>query len=1641
MVPFRRMGVSRDRASRFRDELGSELGLKIPATVLFDYPHPQSLVEYLLGVLVAEPAGPAAADAAGPAPAPAEEPIAIVGMACRLPGGVESPEDLWELVAAGVDAVGEFPADRGWDPDLHDPDPTRSGTSITRQGGFLRDPAGFDAEFFGISPREALGMDPQQRLLLEIAWEAIENAGIDAAGLRDSDTGVFTGIIYQDYQRGMEWAPKQIEGYALTGSFTSMASGRIAYSLGLTGPAITVDTACSASLVSIHLAAHSLRRGECALALTGGATVMTSPGVFTEFSRKRGLSMDGRCKSFAAAADGTGWAEGAGMLVLERLSDARRNGHPVHAVIRGSAVNQDGASNGLTAPNGPSQQRVIRRALADAGLTPADVDAVEAHGTGTALGDPIEAQALIAAYGQDRSQPLWLGSLKSNIGHAQAAAGVVGVVKSVLALRNETLPQTLHVDAPSPHVDWSAGSVRLLTEARPWPRGDQPRRIGVSGFGASGTNAHVIVEEAPAEDQPPTVEETRVLRPFVLSARTAAALPEQARRLVAHLDDHPELRLDDVALSLATSRSALEHRAVLLAADRDSLVRGLSALGPTPPRVTGAERRVAFLFSGQGSQRPHMGLELRERFPVFRAAFDEVSRQFDPALRDVVYGSDTDRLDQTEYTQPALFAFQVAAFRSLAHWGMTPEFVAGHSIGELAAAHVAGVLSLPDAVKLVTARGRLMQALPTGGVMVAVQASEKEVRPLLRDGVDIAAVNGPRAVVLSGDEDAVSAVTDRLPDKCKRLNVSHAFHSARMEPMLAEFRAVAEQIEFRAPQIALVSNLTGDPVEVVDAEYWVRHAREAVRFHDSVRWLHAEGVTDFVEIGPSGALSAMAQACLPTGSAAVVPVSTKLQPETRSMLAALGELHVRGVAIDWGAVLTGRIVPLPTYAFQHKRFWLNYGSRPGQAEATAPTVAEPADPQAPAGLLDVVLKEMADVLGHDSPDQVAPDLAFKDLGFDSIGLMLLSEQLAEATGTAVPVTALYDHPSATSLAGFLGAPTTVEQAPVDESVVDDEDIAVIAMSCRYPGGIGSPEDLWRAVAEGLDLISEFPADRGWDLDALYDPDPDHPYTSYSRSGGFLDDVAGFDAEFFGISPREALAMDPQQRLVLETTWEAFERAGIDPESLRGSRSGVFIGADRNDYAQLLRQQPEAVGYLTTGSMLSGRVAYTYGMEGPALSVDTACSSSLVAIHLAAQSLRRGECPLALAGGVTVMATPEPFIAFSQQRGLAADGRIKSFAEAADGTTWSEGVGFLLLERVSDARRNGHPIHALIRGSAVNQDGASNGITAPNGLAQQQLIRQALANASLRPSDVDAVEAHGTGTVLGDPIEAQALIATYGQDRVTPLRLGSLKSNIGHAQAAAGVAGVIKMAQAMRHGVLPKTLHVDRPSSQVDWTAGAVELLTESVPWPVEDRPRRAGVSSFGFSGTNAHLILEEPAEFPAPPAPTRQFTHTRFWPEDSASRLPEPDRSLADRLAAMPDEDRGRVLRNLVRTEVATVLGHAGVVADTRTFKELGFDSLTVTTLGKRLRAATGRNLRDTLVFDFPTPAELAAHIAEEFHRRDDLAQLELSVDTLDDESRVALADRLRTLLRRIEPTAGDDITSVSNEEMFALLDRELGSS
>jgi acyl transferase domain-containing protein/acyl carrier protein len=1986
------------------------------------------------------------------------EPVAIVSMACRLPGEVTDPEGLWQLVLDGRDAVGEVPPERGWD--------LAEAGSITSRGGFLTDAHRFDAAFFGISPREALAMDPQQRLLVELAWETVERAQIAPTSLRGSRTGVFAGVIAQGYEVRLARSTAEVAGHVLTGCTTSVASGRVSYLLGLQGPAMTVDTACSSSLVAIHLACRALRDGDCDLALAGGATVMSTPSTFTEFSSQGALSEDGRCRAFAAEASGFGLAEGAGVLLLEKLSDARRNGHPVLAVIRGSAVNQDGASNGLTAPSGPAQQRVIRDALEDAGVAALEVDVVEAHGTGTKLGDPIEGRALLETYGRDRPEdtPLWVGSLKSQIGHAQAAAGVAGVIKMVKALQHATVPPTMHVDRPSPLLEWEGTGLRPATASMRWPGTDHPRRAAVSAFGISGTNAHVILEAAEAPDGAGEAAEPATSAPglvvWPLSARDDVALREQAGRLLAYVQADPGLRPVDIGYSLAATRAVLPARAVALGADGKELAAGLRAIHRGRP-ARGAVRaaaapaepgEVVFVFPGQGSQWTGMARDLMDGSAVFRRRLTECADALAPYLDfsviDLLRGEPGQPpMARPDVVQPVLFAMMVSLAEQWRAHGVEPAAVVGHSQGEIAAACVAGALDLPAAARLVCLRSRVVVDLAGRGGLVSLALGEAETRARIRrwgDALDIAVVNGPQAVVVAG---ALPALDELLTEcerdgvRARRVQAEYASHSPQVEAVRDKLHEVLHDVRPSPETVPIYSTVTGEVIAgtAMDGGYWYTNLRGTVRFHAATRLLLNDGFRTFIEVSPHPVLISAIEETVEAaavGGAVVVGTIRRDDGAPERFQRSLAEAWVRGAAVDWtrnragadaravdlpptamlgeiywpavaadrhaevvtngggavtadfwsavgsgdfsrvietlgvssdvsagdlvraldhwhrrrgtgatiagwryrigwspwpepreragldgvwllvttGAPLTeavatmladagadvrttsavsasaiqqalggvppagvlsllaldgedgpaatvallrtlgeleisapawcvtrgavsiggsdvltdplqaavwglgrvaalelpqrwGGLVDLPetldehtaarlagvlagttgedqvairatgTYARRLRHLpageavepapWRPRGSvlitggtgalgahlardlarhgvqelvlvsrrgprapgaerlaaelrelgarvvvaacdladrdavqelvagraREGRpirsvvhaagvvtevplTEATPAHVADamaakalggrwlhelfgPADldafvvftsgagvwgaggqgpyaaanavldalvlhrrarglpatavawglwdgegmaagpvgarlrrrgmrPMAPgdavAALGDAVVRDIGSVVVADiawptfvtgfvsareshlldeideaaeavgalaavpavrNPDRradagwaarlrqlprgarrdaahelvveqaaavlqlptgqsMAGGRAFRDAGFDSLTAVELRNRLVAATGLALPVTAVFDHPTPSALAAHLlgvalgedgdagpgGEPEQVggEAGPGDESAnragpsspARDEPIAVVGMSCRFPGGADDPEALWRLVATGTDAIGPFPADRGWDLGVDGE--------GFRHEGGFVTGAGDFDAEFFGLSPREAVMTDPQQRLVLETAWEAVERAGIDPRSLRESRTAVVVGIVSQDYAELLRDTREAKGYRITGgsaAVVSGRVAYLLGLRGQALTVDTACSSSLVAIHLACQALRRGEATLALAGGATVMATPTPFVEFTRQQGLSSDGRCHAFAASADGTGWGEGAGMLLLQRLCDAEAQGREVLAVIRGSALNQDGASNGMTAPSGASQQDVIRDALADAGLSAGDVDAVEAHGTATVLGDPIEAGALLQTYGRDRGDrPLWLGSLKSNIGHTQGAAGVGGVIKMVQALRHESLPPTLHVDAPTPHVDWSSGGIRLLTGSVPWRSGDRPRRAAVSAFGISGTNAHLILEEGP----PPAPVAEH------------RTEAPDRSTAPTFLLMP---------------------------------------------------------------------------------------------------------------------------------------------
>nr|WP_236576153.1 type I polyketide synthase [Streptomyces sp. HF10] len=1241
-------------------------------------------------------AGSASADSAGD--------IAVIGLACRLPGAAD-PAAFWRLLSEGADAITDVPPDR-WDgAAVADADASEPGRTDIRRGGFLDRVGHFDAGFFGLSPKEAAAMDPQQRLVLELAWEALEDAHVRPWTLRSTRTGVFVGAIWDDYatlhhRSGLT----AISPHTVTGLHRGIIANRVSYFLGLHGPSLTVDSGQSSSLVSVHLACESLRKGESTVALAGGVNLNLVPESTLGAAKFGGLSPDGRCFTFDARANGYVRGEGGGIVVLKPLARAVADGDPVYCVIRGSAVNNDGGGDGLTVPLRSGQEQVLRLAYERAGIDPAHVGYVELHGTGTKVGDPVEAAALGAVLGTGREpgDPLRVGSAKTNVGHLEGAAGITGLLKAALALHHRELPASLNFETPNPAIPLDRLNLRVQTEHSTWaPEDGRPLLAGVSSFGMGGTNCHVVLAEhraaaapgaekgteagpegadteagtgepgtrGPGAGEPDTGEPgTGAPDPGVpdtaatcwpLSAKTASGLRGQAAALLAHAEAHPALALPDVGRSLAIGRTAFEHRAVVVGEDRDDFLRALRALsadgvdaalttGRTTPRG-----RLAFLFSGQGSQRAGMGRELAETVPAFAAALDEVCAHLDPLLprplRAVMSAAEgtgeAAELDRTLYTQTSLFALEVALFRALESWGITPDVLMGHSIGELAAAHVAGVLSLADACTLVAARGRLMQALPAGGAMIAVQATEAEVRDRIgehTDRVSIAALNGPDSVVVSGDEDLATEIADAftaLGRKSSRLRVSHAFHSPHMEPMLAEFREVAESLTYHAPRIPIVSNVTGRLAEELpayegcEAAYWVRHVREAVRFADGVARLDAHGVRTYLELGPGGVLTSMARAGA-DGESLFVPALRARRPETSALLTTVAALHVHGLEPDWDALFGGgqgahRKVALPTYAFERQRYWLD-GATTAPLTTTGPeaggprvdSVAETDD--APVGtlgrrlaglsgsareeaVLDLVRAHIAAVLGHAEAGQVESEWTFKDLGFDSLSSVELRNRLGAATGLRLPSGLLFDHPTPAALARHLaarslGTEDTSDPTPTTTAADPDEPIAIVSMSCRLPGGIGSPEDLWRLLASGGDAVSGFPTDRGWDIEALWDPEPGTPGTSSTRHGGFLHGAADFDAAFFGISPREAAAIDPQQRLVLETAWEAFERAGIDPATLRGSRAGVFIGATAQDYGPRLHEPAdEAGGYLLTGtttSVASGRVAYSFGLEAP-----------------------------------------------------------------------------------------------------------------------------------------------------------------------------------------------------------------------------------------------------------------------------------------------------------------------------------------------------------------------------------------------------------------------------------------------------------
>ncbi|OLR93774.1 hypothetical protein BJP25_16150 [Actinokineospora bangkokensis] len=1564
--PFRDLGFDSLTAVEFRDRFRAASGLPLGATAVYDHPTPQRLVEHVLDLLAPAERTAAAVTAA------TDEPIAIVGTACRLPGGITGPDQLWALVEAGGEVAGPFPTDRGWDPGL------------TGSGGFLDDAAGFDAAFFGISPREALAMDPQQRLVLECAWEALERAGIDPTGLRGTDSGVFLGLSHIDYGPRLHEPAENTEGYLLTGSAQGVASGRVAYVLGLEGPAVSLDTACSSSLVALHWAAQSLRRGECGLALVGGVAVMSTPGAFSEFERQGGLAADGRCKAFADEADGTGWSEGVGVLAVERLSDARRLGHPVLAVVRGSAINSDGASNGLTAPNGPAQQRVIRRALADAGLRPGDVDLVEAHGTGTALGDPIEAQAVLATYGRDRdgAAPLRLGSLKSNLGHAQAAAGVVGVIKVVEAMRHGVLPRTLHAANPSSHVDWSAGEVDLLTEAVAWDTG-RPRRAGVSAFGLSGTNAHVILEQAPEpapEPEPGPVRDAVV--PWVLSARGAGALDEQAARLMGVGGSAV-----DVGWSLATGRAVLDERAIVVGAHHAELKAGLGDL-VVRGRAEGAGR-VGVVFSGQGAQRPGMGLALAARFPVFAEALAQVCGHFGIPVADAM--ATGEGLDHTEMTQAALFAYEVALFRLIESWGVRPAVVMGHSIGEVAAAHVAGVLSLADACALVAARGRLMGALPAGGVMVSITATEDEVAPLLTRGVAIAAVNGPRSVVVSGEQSAVDAVVGHFPGRrVKRLTVSHAFHSPLMDPVLDDFRRVAETLDYRLPAIPVVSNLTGAHAthELTDPGYWVRHVRGTVRFADGVAAVAGE-VDAVLEIGPRGVLSAAVREVVdatraPEDAAVVVaPLSRDALSEDRALLLGLGRAWVSGVAVDWGAVFAGlgaRRTDLPTYAFQHERFWLN----PGPAAAPAEADGEFWD-----AVHRLDSRSLAQELGVDAAALAAvlPALStWRRRGEDHASLDRLRYR-AEWVPIAPPPAAaagsrwlvVVDDDSQ-----WLGSRVTATMAArgMRHQVLahNGGDRAALASALRATGG---------GFDGVLSLLGTGDAhDRGPDtglltagltlFQALGDAGVRAPLWCATRDAVGPEDGPGDPGRSALWGLGRCAALEEPRR------WGGMVDLPTTPAGYHLDRLCDVISAPAADDQVVLR------AHTTYGRRLTAAPARPAPAWRPRGTVLVSGGTGAVGEHVARWLAGRGAEHLLLLNRTgTAPAWVDE---------LGAEVTVAA-CDVADETRLRE-----VLAAIPEDR----PLRAVFHAAGVLDDGVLAAMT------PRQLTT------AMAPKALGAWNLHRLTSGLDRFVVFSSVAATWG--------------NAGQANYAA--------ANAYLDGLVRHRHALGLPGSSVAWGPWGEGGMANDAA--VAQRMARAGMAA--LHPRQALGVLEQVVASGEPALTAIDVEWERFAAQQTATRptrlferlveaAPQGESASQRELGALKPAELRRVLLHRVRETAAAVLGHgsSGVVAPRQRFADLGFDSLTAVELRNGLTAETGLELPATLVFDFPTPVDLAAELerllaearaAEDGHGGDEAAGggegadedgLRLDGPSLEDEFESMSADEL------IHLALGDD--------------------
>ncbi|MEH2308329.1 SDR family NAD(P)-dependent oxidoreductase [Nostoc sp.] len=1489
--------------------------------------------------------------------------IAVIGMGCRFPGA-KNPAAFWQLLRNGMNAITQVPANRWSVDDLYDPDLATPGTMNSRWGGFLENVDQFDAKFFGISPGEAASTDPQQRLLLEVAWETLENAGLNPQQVSGSQTGVYIGIGSNDYANVCFEDLTQLNAYYVTGNALCTTVNRLSYFFGWQGPSLALDTGCSSSLVAIHLACQSLQTREINQALVGAVNLILSPKANIGLSQAWMMTSDNCCKSFDAAADGYVRGEGCGLVLLKRLEDAIRDEDQILGIIRGSAVNQNGFGKNLTAPNQLAQQSVISQALANAGVEPQQISYIEAHGVGTPLADVTEASALKAVLRPDGDTlACFLSSVKTNIGHLEPAAGIAALIKVLLCFQHQEIPPHLHFQTLNPDIGDDFPFI-IPTTASPWELNDTPRLAGINSFGLGGTNAHLVLEEPPVnnskfkipfgnakgEQNSKLIE--KPLHLLTLSANCEKALRELANLYNTHIAKSINISLPDICYSANVGRAALKHRLAIPADTLEGLQQELSAFASGQEAGewfygSQSSTQVAFLFTGQGTQYVDMGRQLYDTQPVFREVLEHCDRLLTPnlnkSLLSILYPESGSKLllHETAYTQPALFALEFALAEMWRSWGIKPDCVMGYSLGEYVAACVAGVLSLEDALILVAKRGQLMQQLPQTGAMAWVYTSLNKVTELLlpyQHQVGIAAIHGQEEILIAGESQAVQQILQQLKSEgiaFLKLKINQAFHSPAVEPILDGMEQLAATFTHNPPQINWVSSVTGKLVEAIAPQHWRNHLRDTLQFSTAVDTLIAQGCNLLLELGPSSTLAEAGKRYQPQSEEIWLSSLKEGFEDWQQVLSTLSALYVQGADVNWTGFdryYQHQRLELPTYPFQRKRHWIDAGTRrpeinfvetqnsasPLWENLNLEEMSASSSPSELGGVKDkgeggkvsnplpltpsplpshhaaflgwqttsqrweklqaYVQTEVATVLGLEPTEKLEPNEGFASLGMKSLMAIELKNRIQTQLGHSysLAATLAFDYPTIATLTEYLGREVLGLDSPSTNhenlphsckdaiNRVSTEDIAIIGMGCRFPGGANNPQQFWQILQQGIDAITEIPSQR-WNLDNYFDSEPETPGKMYTRHGGFIANIDQFDAQFFGISPREAISLDPQQRILLEVSWEALENAAIAPQNLVGSQTGVFIGLISNEYMQLQIQHkdPEIIdAYYGTGgigSAAAGRISHSLGLRGPSLVVDTACSSSLVSIHLAVQSLRRGECNLALAGGVNLILLPETNIFLSKSKAVAADGRCKTFDASANGFVRGEGCGVVVLKRLSEALADNDPILAVIRGSAVNHDGRSSGFTVPSTTAQQELLHQALANANVEAQQVSYIEAHGTGTSLGDPIEVGALASVLcaGRSFEQPLVISSVKTNIGHLEAAAGVAGLMKVVLTLQHQEITPHLHLQQPNPMIAWEQLPLSIPTSGQSWVVKDSVRIGGVSSFGMSGTNAHVIVQE----------------------------------------------------------------------------------------------------------------------------------------------------------------------------------------